>query len=60
MKTAIACALIGFGIGLAGWSIWATFERVGVRAWVAAVAAPVGVAMALLGAVLIFVPGFFG
>jgi hypothetical protein len=60
MKTAIAWALVVFGIGLSGWSIWAVFERVGARAWAAAVAAPIGVAIALLGAVLIFVPGFFG
>ena len=56
--TALGWLLILVGVVTGGWGVHAAFER--PRPIVGALAAPVGVALALVGALLLFVPGFFG
>jgi hypothetical protein len=56
--TILGAVLVAIGIVAGGWGVWAAFER--PRPWMGAIVAPVGIAAALLGALLIFVPGFFG
>jgi hypothetical protein len=45
------------GVVAAGWGIWTAFER--PRPWLGALVAPLGVALALVGALLLVVPDFF-
>ena len=56
--TIVGVALVIAGIVAGGWGVWSAFER--PRPWIGAIVAPIGVATALLGALLIFVPRFFG
>lgn len=46
------------GVSLAGWGALAAFESPRRRALAGIVAAPIGVAIAITGAVLLLVPGF--
>jgi len=43
-----------------GWLVRLSVEQPGVRGAAAGLAAPVAVLIALAGAILLFVPGFFG
>ena len=56
--TIVGIALVIAGIVAGGWGVWSAFER--PRPWIGAIVAPLGIATALLGALLIFVPRFFG
>jgi hypothetical protein len=56
--TIVGAVLVLAGLVAGGWGVWSTFEK--PRPWIGAIAAPLGIATALLGALLIFVPGFFG
>ena len=56
--TVVGIVLVVAGIVAGGWGVWSAFEK--PRPWLGAIVAPLGIATALLGALLIFVPGFFG
>lgn len=56
---ALAVILCLAGIIATGWGVWAAFEK-GRSAVTGAVVAPIGVGLALVGALLLFVPHFFG
>jgi hypothetical protein len=51
--------LIAIGSAAALWGVWAAYSLPRPRAWAGVIAAPLGVALALGGALLWFVPGFF-
>jgi hypothetical protein len=55
---ALGAVLLLAGIVAGGWGVFTAFER--PRPWLGAAVAPLGILCALLGALLIFVPGFFG
>jgi hypothetical protein len=55
---ALGAILVFVGVVAAGWGVQAAFGR--PRPWMGAALAPIGVALALVGALLVFVPGFFG
>jgi hypothetical protein len=52
--------MIMFGIWASSWGVWATFNRKHPISLLGGVMAPLGVALVVLGGVLMFVPGFFG
>jgi hypothetical protein len=52
-------SMIPAGIVLCGWGLWASQKQQGWPAWVGAIAAPLGVLLAALGALLVAVPDFF-
>jgi hypothetical protein len=54
----VGAVLVVAGIIAGGWGVWSAFER--PRPWIGAIVAPIGIAAALLGALLVFVPKFFG
>lgn len=54
----VGVVLVTSGVALAGWGVKAAFESPRRRAVAGALAAPVGVLVALLGVVLVCVPGF--
>jgi len=56
--TALAWLLVIVGVVAGGWGVHAGFER--TRPLLGALLAPLGIALALCGALLLFVPGFFG
>ena len=56
--TIVGLVLVVVGIVAGGWGVWSAFEK--QRPWIGALVAPLGIATALLGALLIFVPRFFG
>jgi len=55
---ALAWLLVVVGVVGAAWGVWAAFQQ--PRPWVGTVVAPLGILLALVGALLLFVPGFFG
>ena len=54
---ALAWMLVIVGVVTAGWGVHAAFER--PRPLLGALLGPLGIAIALLGALLLFVPRFF-
>ena len=56
--TVLGWLLVVVGVVAGGWGVYAAFER--PRPIVGALVGPLGIALALLGALLLFVPGFFG
>ena len=60
MMSSLAWPFVLSGIAMTGWGVWAHFSRRGAAGWIGAVVAPIGVILAATGAVLVFVPRFFG
>ncbi len=56
----VGLALFVIGVAASGWLVRVSVEAPKRRGTLAGLAAPVAVLIALVGALLIFVPGFFG
>jgi hypothetical protein len=56
----VGALLFLLGAAGTGYSVWASFERNRPLDVAFAVAAPLAFALALVGLLLVFVPGFFG
>lgn len=56
----LGALLLLVGATATAWSVWASFEKRRPLDVAFALAAPVALVVALLGALLVFVPGFLG
>jgi hypothetical protein len=60
MIAILAWMLVILGIAGTGWGVQLAFVSASGRAWAGALVAPLGLMVAFSGAVLLFVPRFFG